>query len=452
MTELPESLAAQSYALEKGATTATELAMTALRRAEKCRSLNAFVALDPAIVLSQAQASDDRRNRDCALSPLDGLPIAIKDNYLTRDYPTTACSNARPLEHSGIDAEIIANLRTAGAIIFGKTNMHEWAFGATNTISCFGPSLNPHNPSHITGGSSGGSAAAVAAGIVHAALGSDTGGSVRIPASACGVFGFKPTTGRASCQGILPLSQSLDTPGLLTTSLDDIELLLPLLFTPDEGSTSNCQMPQSVEWERDQPIRLLNITGERLERSDEVESAMLQTLNKARTPHRNLALKGFKNYFAAWQTILLYEAALYHRQLYTKCASKYSSSVRSSLEAGARLSKTEIARAYQLKERFSRYLLSEIDEWDALVLPTLPVTLPLIGEMWQEFGGVQTSTQNSMTWFCWIGNLARLPCLTIPVTNSKNNLPIGIMLMGKPGHDERLLTIAKQILSSLGAP
>src|SRR5262245_60006871 len=183
--------------------------------------------------MRQAGAADERRQRGRAMSPIDGVPIAIKDNYLTEDYPTTACSNALPLERQGQDATIVANLRKAGAVIFAKTNMHEWAYGATNSTSSFGATGNPRNADHITGGSSGGSGAAVAAGIVAAVLGSDTGGSIRIPSSACGIYGFKPSYGRASRHGVLPLSWSLDAPGPITAALDDIIHLMPFICGED---------------------------------------------------------------------------------------------------------------------------------------------------------------------------------------------------------------------------
>ncbi len=142
--------------------TSVALVENALYLAEKYGELNAFVALDKDIALAQSQQSDNRRKKGTLLGKLDGVPIAIKDNYLTKDYPTTACSDARPLEPSGMDATVVANLRQQGVVIFGKTNMHEWAYGATNNTSCFGVTRNPHNKDYITGGSSGGSGAAVA--------------------------------------------------------------------------------------------------------------------------------------------------------------------------------------------------------------------------------------------------------------------------------------------------
>ena len=235
---MTKSLSEQAAALSSGSQTPISIAERALERAQETAVHNAFVALDEAVVMSQAKAATERWKRGSPLSPIDGLPIAVKDNYLTKDYATTACSRALPMDETGIDATTIANLRAAGAVIFGKTNMHEWAYGATNSTSSFGPTRNPRDPSRITGGSSGGSAAAVAAGVVGAALGSDTGGSVRIPSAACGIYGFKPSYGRVSRNGVLALSWSLDAPGPLTRQLSDIDLLLPYLFGPDGSDPS----------------------------------------------------------------------------------------------------------------------------------------------------------------------------------------------------------------------
>ncbi len=156
--------------------------------------LNAFVAIRPNHVLQQAKACDEALANGLSTGPLHGIPVAVKDNYWTSDFPTTGCSKVHQGKSIGSDATAVAKLRQAGAIIIGKTNMHEWAYGATNEISANGPTRNPWNTNHITGGSSGGSGAALASRMVPAALGSDTGGSVRIPSAGCGVCGIKLPT------------------------------------------------------------------------------------------------------------------------------------------------------------------------------------------------------------------------------------------------------------------
>ncbi|MEP3275180.1 MAG: amidase [Stappiaceae bacterium] len=440
-----ESLSDMIAALARGEQTPVSLAKQSLKRAMQRADLNAFVAIDEQIVMAQARAASHRHQRGETLSPIDGIPIAIKDNYLTRDYPTTACSDAAPLEPSGMDGTVVANLRTAGAVIFGKTNMHEWAYGATNDTSNIGVTRNPHNRDHITGGSSGGSGAAVAAGIVPAALGSDTGGSVRIPSAACGIYGFKPSYGRASRHGILPLSWSLDAPGPMAGTLQDIVHLLPYFLgaDPKDCSTRHAQpFRQALSGETSD---VLNLSGPGLERSSEVDLAINDALEKSAMNVAHASLSSVDQYFASWEAILHCEAAAYHKTLLSQNAGGFSPVTRAHLEAGMRITAVELLEAQKIRARLVRHLVDDLPAWDVLVLPTLPVPAPLHGEDFQEFGNRTVSTQDSMTWFCWLGNLAGLPCLTLPVGRSGNGLPIGMMLMGKPGGDEALLAAAKQI-------
>ena len=438
-----ESVSAQVAALTDGTETPSSLARRALERESRNRELNAFVALDPQIVLAQAEAATLRRKEGNALSPIDGIPLAVKDNYLTKDFPTTACSHALPHEAEGIDATVVGNLRAAGAVIFGKTNMHEWAYGATNNTSSFGQTKNPHDNGRITGGSSGGSAAAVAAGIVGAALGSDTGGSIRIPSAACGIYGFKPSYGRASRNGVLPLSWSLDAPGPLARQIDDIELLLPYFFGRDAADPSTFASSPMTPLDYASKPLLICLTGKGLERSSEVDFALGAALEGAGLVVPSVEVTQVESYFSAWETILHCEATAYHRQRLSGYSTGFSPITRAHLEAGNQLTAQELLDAQGIRTHFTELLLRSLGVWDALVLPTLPVVAPLVGEDWQEFGGRRVTTQDSMTWFCWIGNLAGLPCATIPVPNLASGLPVGMMLMGRPGKDEELLAIAK---------
>jgi aspartyl-tRNA(Asn)/glutamyl-tRNA(Gln) amidotransferase subunit A len=437
-----QTLTHQIAALASGVNSSSELAASALERAARHAELNAFVALDPNHVMRQARAADERRQRGKTMSPIDGVPIAIKDNYLTEDYPTTACSNALPLERPGQDATIVANLRRAGAVIFGKTNMHEWAYGATNSTSSFGATRNPRNVDHITGGSSGGSAAAVAAGIVTAALGSDTGGSIRIPSSACGIYGFKPSYGRASRHGVLPLSWSLDAPGPMTAALDDIIHLMPFICGEDSNDAATSQSPPFGHVGVIDRPNLINLVGDGLERSDDVDRGLWAALRRSGSDVVDRDLDGVPTYFAAWEAILHCEAASYHAELLARNPSGFTAVTRAHLEAGNQISGVELLKAQRVRGLLSKHL-SGLGDWDALVLPTLPVVAPRIGDDWQSFGGRRATTQDSMTWFCWLGNLAGLPCISIPCRRSPEGLPIGMMLMGRYGQDEHLLAVAR---------
>ncbi|MCF2871990.1 amidase [Octadecabacter sp. G9-8] len=451
MLKPPNPICDDIRALATGTQTAVSLAKRALDRAAGAAALNAFVTIDPGHVLAQAEASDARRKAGTPLSAIDGLAIAFKDNYLTVDYPTTACSDARPLEPGGMDATVVARLRAAGAVVFGKTNMHEWAYGATNTTSNIGKTNNPHNTDHITGGSSGGSAAAVAAGIVTVAMGSDTGGSIRIPASACGIYGFKPSYGRASRYGVLPLSWSLDATGPIATSLDAIAAILPIILGPDPNDVST---HTAVTFQTQEPpanVKIINLVGPGLERTGDVDACLRLALGRLSADVEDRELAGVRHYFAAWEAILHCEASSYHAELLARNPTGFSSVTRAHLEAGKELRAVEVLHAQKLRARLIKTLLSEFGNWDVLCLPTLPVTAPRHGDDWQEFGGRRVSTQDAMTWFCWIGNLAGLPCLTLPIGTGTSGLPVGMMLMGRPGEDEKLLAIGQQVDEQLGA-
>jgi aspartyl-tRNA(Asn)/glutamyl-tRNA(Gln) amidotransferase subunit A len=328
--------------------------------------------------------------------------------------------------------------------------MHEWAYGATNSTSSFGPTRNPHDKSRITGGSSGGSAAAVAAGIVAAALGSDTGGSVRIPSGACGIYGFKPSYGRASRHGILPLSWSLDAPGPLTAGLDDLEHLLPFFYGPDASDPTTLHATHFAAAPPVGKLKLLNLKGSGLERSDEVDASLRLALAKSGANVSEAALSNVGAYFAAWEAILHCEASAYHGPLLDVDPAGYSAVTRAHLEAGKFLSGGDLLKAQQIRGCLTQHLLA-LGDWDALVLPTLPVIAPYAHEERQVFGGRNVTTQDAMTWFCWIGNLAGLPCISIPIEKSPNGMPIGMMLMGRPNCDERLLAVAKEIEMNLKA-
>ncbi len=449
MEKRNESLTDMVAALAEGRTTPVELAERSLERARQMVDLNAFVTIDEKIVMAQAEAAGRRRSRMQESSPIDGIPIAIKDNYLTRDYPTTACSDAAPLEPSGVDATVVANLRAAGAVIFGKTNMHEWAYGATNTTSNIGPTKNPHNKAHITGGSSGGSAAAVASGIVPAALGSDTGGSVRIPSSACGIYGFKPSYGRASRHGVLPLSWSLDAPGPMATDLEDIIHLLPYFLGTDPKDSSTSHAEEFGPLPKPGSLRLINLSGPGLERCSEVNFVINEALGRSKARVSQASLNNVDQSFAAWEAILHCEASAYHQNRLFKGSDGFSPVTRAHLEAGNRLTAVELLEAQKIRGQLMTQLLDDLPPWDALVLPTLPIPAPALGEEWQKFSNRKATTQDSMTWFCWLGNLAGLPCLTIPVGKSSQDMPIGMMLMGRPGEDEKLLALAKEIDQNL---
>lgn len=219
-----------------GDVTAEEYARALLERCESCRSLNAFIALDGDRVLSDAREADRRMQRGQPLGPLHGVPLAIKDSFDVAGTPTTAGTPALQNNIARRTAPMVQKLFEAGALMLGKTNLYELAFGITSSNEFTGAVHNPYNQMMSAGGSSSGSAAAVAAGMAPAALGSDTAGSIRIPAAHCGVVGFRPSTGRYPSEGLVPLFHTRDAPGLMARSVEDIALLDEVISGDGDGS------------------------------------------------------------------------------------------------------------------------------------------------------------------------------------------------------------------------
>lgn len=234
--------------LDAGETTAVELAKQYLARVDAHNGeLNAFVDVDHQHILEQAQASDAHRAKH-GPRELEGLPIAVKDIFCTQDGPTTCCSNILKDYHAPYDAHVITRLKNAGAVLFGKTNMDEFAMGSSTETSAFGPCRNPWDVERIPGGSSGGSASAVAGGMAPAALGTDTGGSIRQPAAVCGITGLKPTYGRVSRRGIIAFASSLDQAGPMTRTVKDSALISAVLCGHDSGDSTSVADAPDIDW------------------------------------------------------------------------------------------------------------------------------------------------------------------------------------------------------------
>ncbi len=234
--------------LNAGEISAREIAQTMLDRIAACNgALNAFVHMDPEHVLAQADASDAFRKKHHA-RPMEGLPIAIKDIFCTQNGPTTCCSDILKGFHAPYDAHVITQLKKAGAVLLGKTNMDEFAMGSSTETSAFGPCRNPWNTDCIPGGSSGGSASAVAGGLAPAALGTDTGGSIRQPAAVCGITGFKPTYGRVSRRGIIAFASSLDQAGPMTHTVKDAAMIASVISGHDASDATSVANAPDVDW------------------------------------------------------------------------------------------------------------------------------------------------------------------------------------------------------------
>ena len=415
---------------------ATEVATSSLDKIEETQDdYNAFVSWDRATALQQAADLDARAARDDFAGPMHGIPVAAKDNYLTHDLPTRAGSLVEhPRVHSATDAVAVAELRSNGAVIIGKTNMHEWAYGATNEISSHGRTSNPWDPTRITGGSSGGSGAAVAARLVPAALGSDTGGSVRIPAAGCGISGIKPTFDLVDVAGILPLSWSFDVAGPMARTAADLAILLQAMS----------RQTTEVMIARVESARIGRLGGPGFESSPDVDRAVDAAIDEfvshGATIDR-LGVDDMKLGFDAWKVILHAEAASYHSDMLASQRDHYAKGVLTQLEAGRTISATDYLQAQRFRREFNNRIACLFNDVDVLALPTLPITAPVAGEHHVTIAGEQTTAQDAMTRLPWLANFTGLPALSVPCGFGDDGLPVALSLIGKPGTDFELLAL-----------
>lgn len=394
--------------------------------------LNAFITrTDP----GQGEAAG-------ASGPLGGIPIAVKDLFDVAGVPTTAGSPLFAERVAERDAHAVARLRGAGAMIVGKTNTHEIALGVTNVNPHFGPCRNPWDPARISGGSSGGSAAAVAAGMCLAALGTDTGGSIRIPASLCGVVGLKPTYGRVSLRGVQPLSWNLDHAGPLARTARDAALLLGVLAGYDPADPASQDRPVD-----DYPgalgggvdgWRLALVTGAYTAACDaevweavRVAAGVLRGLG-ARVDE--LALDWLVEAAAANGLMTQADAAAVHRERLQAQPERFGADVRERLLAGRDTACSEYVRARRTQAEARRRLEGVFESYDALLLPATPVAA-------LEIEAIENSARQApaLTRFTAPFNLTGLPALSVPCGFTAQGLPVGLQIACGPWGEARLL-------------
>jgi aspartyl-tRNA(Asn)/glutamyl-tRNA(Gln) amidotransferase subunit A len=411
-----------------------ELTPACYRQIERLNpTINAFITVIPPEQNSESTQSN---------GALAGIPIAIKDLYETAGIRTTAGSLLFKDYIPEQDAVTVSKLKAAGADIVGKTSTHEIALGVTNINPHYGSPRNPWNTSYITGGSSGGSAAAVAAGMCMAALGSDTGGSIRIPASLCGVVGLKPTYGRISLRGVFPLSWNLDHAGPLTRSVKDAALLLQVLVGYDDEDPASINVPvddylQDIEaGVKDWRIGL--VVGDFVEVSD---SKVLTAVRSAAKYFEYLGAK-IEEVDLPW----LYEAAVangrmvqadgaaYHRERLEANSERFGADVRQRLETGRDLPSGVYALARRKQVEARRRSEQFFRQYDALLLPSTPITALPIDDIENS-----ASQAPALTRFTAPFNLTGLPALSVPCGFTKEGLPIGLQVVSGPWQEAKVL-------------
>jgi aspartyl-tRNA(Asn)/glutamyl-tRNA(Gln) amidotransferase subunit A len=436
------TLTQAAAALQRRTISSVELTKLCLARIQKLDSkLNSFITVTENAALAEARECDSKRSRNAkALSPLHGIAIALKDNIDTAGIRTTAASQVF-LERVPVeDAEIVARLKAAGTVCLGKLNLDEFAFEGTGTTSCFGPVHNPWNPEHITGGSSAGSAAALAAGLCYASVGSDDGGSVRIPASFCGITGFKTSYGRVSTRGVVPSAYSCDTIGPMTRSVEDAALMLQALagFDPADSITSDAPVPDYAASLHAQLSKIrLGIPRDYFfdDLHTDVAIAMDNTIRILRPKFRDVRDVVLPRFQAVNDGSYDVELLHYQATFFRKTPELYHPWSRRQLRALENVNAVNYVETLKRLRDCRRDIRRLFEQVDILILPTKRAPAPTIAATVDE--SYKRPPSNTAAF-----NQFGTPAISIPCGFSRDSLPIGLQIVGPSFGEPQVLAVA----------
>ncbi len=430
-----------------------ELTQECLKRIEQLNpKLNAFITVTAESALAEARAAEKEIQGGRWRGPLHGIPIALKDLVDTAGVRTTAGSALFKDRIPTKDAEIVRRLKAAGAVFLGKTNLHEFAYGGSSAISYFGPVRNPWNTTHSPGGSSGGSAAAVAAYLCYGAIGSDTGGSIRQPASYCGIVGIKPTYGRVSAAGVIPLSWSLDHVGPMTRTVKDAALMLQVIagYDPQDPGSVDSPVPDYVATIADSTAKLrLGIPRDHFyERLDpEIQAAMdaalsvLKTLTRSQRDVPPLANDGtYASVTDPYTPIIRAEAYEYHKEFVAKNPDLYQAPTLKRIRAGADVTASAYKQSQGQLDQIRKTVSRFFDHVDLIITPTVPIMPPAITDL----ADPDTARPKELLMLRNTRpiNALGLPTISVPCGFTKLGLPIGMQISAALGADAMVLHLA----------
>lgn len=400
---------------------------------------NAYITVLPERALATAAHMEKEILAGKVRGPLHGVPVGLKDIIFTKGVRTTMGSAFFKDHIPDYNAAVVDSLEDSGAILLGKLNTHEFAYGPTGDRSYFGPMRNPYDTAKIAGGSSGGSGAAVASGLCYAALGSDTGGSVRIPASCCGIVGMKPTFGRVSKYGVFPLAWTLDHIGPMTRTVEDNAILLNVLAGFDGRDPYSARStPEDFTRNFGQTIRGAIVGIPRSFYFDSIESEVerkvkeaIEILASLGADVRLIDVPYLDDILNAYRLILASEAYALHRERLVKSPDGYSDEVRERLAAGEVFKGHEYASARQLRKTALKEFNRVFEEAEIIVVPSLPILPTEIGQRQIELQGQEEPVLPTLTRLMGPTNLLGLPSLSIPCGLSASGLPVGLQLIGR---------------------
>jgi aspartyl-tRNA(Asn)/glutamyl-tRNA(Gln) amidotransferase subunit A len=420
------SLKEVSNQLQKREVTSVELTQACLERIEKYNpTFNAFITVAKDSALQAARDADVEIQRGRRKGPLHGVPIALKDNMDTAGIRSTGASQVFENRIPETDADVARRLKNAGAILLGKLNLHEFAYGGSSTVTHFGTMRNPWAPDRVTGGSSGGAGIAVAADMCFAALGTDTAGSVRMPASHCGIVGLKPTYGLVSTRGVMTLSWSLDHVGPMCKTVEDAAIMMNIIAGYDELEPTSMNVPvPDYTRAMGMPTQKLRIGLARRPFFDNLDAevgkaveAALALLMKVTAGTKDVELPAPGNAAALWGP----EAYAYHRPWITTTPEKYQPGTRAQLQRTAETNASEYAEARRRLDLLRREVAKVFTSVDLLVAPTMKTPPALLAAP----GGGGGGGNNNVAF-----DMYGLPSISIPCGFTSSGLPIGLQISG----------------------
>ncbi len=412
-------------------------------------SLNCFITVLHESALDVARKSESRFRSGAALGPLDGIPIAVKDLIYIEGVKCTAGSEILRNHVASYDAPVVRRLKAAGAVIVGTANLHEFAAGVTSDNPHYGAVRNPWDETKVAGGSSGGSAAAVAAGLALGALGTDTGGSVRIPAALCGVVGLKPTYGRVSRLGVVPLSSSLDTVGCITRGVWDAAAVLNVIAGGEKGdmTTVESEVPDYTK-ALDRPFNGAKIGipskyfHEALDPDVEASfQGFVSQLEQAGCEVRKMEVDGIDQAVSDWFPIRRAEATAFHRKWLDSTPELYGDDVRKLLELGRDVSAVDYVTAINTRPMIMEKFSSSMEGLDALAVPATCVPATSIGQRTVKLSGRDVEVYLPLIRLTLPFNLVGFPAICLPA-DPVHGLPVGAQLIGRPFDEARILEVA----------
>lgn len=431
------SLIDAAQRLARDETTSRELTEACLARIEeRDPALRAFITVESDGARRGADEADARRREGHVRGPLDGLPLAVKDNLAVAGRVTTMGSSIyrshRPAENAGV----VDRLDTHGAVRLGATNLHEFALGVTTDNPHFGTCRNPWDTERTPGGSSGGSAVAVAAGMALGALGSDTSGSIRIPAAACGIVGLKPTYGRVSSYGCYPEAWSLDHVGVLTRTSADAALLLDAISGHDPRVPSSLPLPPTTttrEMAAEAPLRIgieEDFFFDRIDPAvEDVVRGTLDAMAEAGAQLVPLTLRSLADATFALTVIDTAETTAFHDDQFRRRSEEYGEDVRRLVECGTLPSAVDYLHAQQIRSRLKGEFHRAFSEVDVIASPALPIRTPRVGEATVQVAGQSRDRDGELMRLVGPSNLVGIPSLSVPC-GMVDEMPVGIQFLG----------------------